>query len=1352
MATPNRRSVRLDVELQTVGEESLRRAGAALRTLAEQGEEAAPDLARLATEFDRLAERAKSLGNLSAASAAVDRLSEEQREAAGAAALAGEAYTRQAAAVAALRMREQELAEAVRQGREAKVAAENSVRELTRSTDAAGKQALGYRSRQTELNEALSQSNATIVENRNALERLQPELRQAATEEARLATALQRAEDAARSRATALLTGERALQAAGAAAFAAGVATTELAAAEGDLVTATRAAAVEANRLAEAREVGEAAMRKLTAPERPPEAEQEQLTASLREAEAAERRYVVAIEAAAAAGTDDVAALRARRTAAEALINTERELDLAQRELAQSRSAARAGLVADAQALVQAARAADEKAAATRRLVTEAKQAGAALQQAFGATGVRSIDAIEREIAETAAAMFTLERAARSGAVGVDDLNRAAAAAAVKVNRLQQEIQQVQTLPGAFERINTSFNSLLTRFGALSAAIATVGVAVQPILQATIALDQMRRVLTTVTGSAESAERQIEFLRRTAQQSGQEFGGLGQSYAKFAASALQSGLSLETVQEVFKSVALAAGNLGLSTDQSRRALEALSQIASKGTVGMEELRQQLGDALPGVLPLLAKELGLTQQELAKVVESGQLLANEAIPAIGRALTAFQPQNGVINGLVASWNRFVNVVKQAGTTIVEGPAGAAVGAGLEKLGALIARLGQTAVITSEAVGLSARALGTLAGEAALAAKGQGDLDRLLAQLSSNLEEARGKVNSYNETAFNLSTTNKELAEALKGVGLSLAKLALEQQKQIDQAEIGSAATRKYAEAAEKYAEAIGELNAIEEDQERAAERSVEATERVAVARRRSSEAAELEAEQLRIAKIALIEETQRRGESVDSIKALVEKRNDQIVKAEAAAQKEAALAEKARVVAANTRAAAEAIGDQSKQLDALVAAVDRAAVEYERLRILNNEGRASSDKLKDADEALTRAKKALKNAIDDLNTALQRSISVLESENEVKTAGLRLELERAKTAEVLAKARGDEVAATQANIAVKQIEASIARAENNLTLQTIRLKLDELDTRERQLRASRQLTPALEAEIATARRLLIAQTLETAAKEEANKRTVISTENVKKDTEARSRHGAVLDTNRSYLERHSTAQRTDNEEARASAELNQAVVRAIEAKNEALTQMLRTYERATAAERAATEAAREYNRARGETSGITGFGDSQTRERERTFEDGKIDSIGDLIRRTPDGGITRTVDTGQATNRPSSGNWTYTLDPAQIVVPGRDAKNNPVPGGWMRVPVTNSGLTGGRPTVPTLGTGGGGGGGLLLTPAPRATPSSASRTVNVNLTLAGETASLTGLAEREADQLLTLLERAQSARS
>ena len=54
------------------------------------------------------------------------------------------------------------------------------------------------------------------------------------------------------------------------------------------------------------------------------------------------------------------------------------------------------------------------------------------------------------------------------------------------------------------------------------------------------------------------------------------------------------------------------------------ALTATAQVFSKGKVSAEELRQQIGERLPGAFSLFAKSLGITPQELDKALEDGKV--------------------------------------------------------------------------------------------------------------------------------------------------------------------------------------------------------------------------------------------------------------------------------------------------------------------------------------------------------------------------------------------------------------------------------------------------------------------------------------------------------------------------------------------------------------------------------------------------------------------------------------------------------------------------------------------------------------------------------------------------------
>lgn len=871
---------------------------------------------------------------------------------------------------------------------------------------------------------------------------------------------------------------------------------------------------------------GVEAMRLLEHSARAADKAQEQLIASLRETEQAAERYAVAVTRSAEAGEVDAEAMRERRAAAEALIASERNLTAEQREAVAIRDRNRGLLVAEAQALLAAARAADESRAATARLVQQTlalgtsvdkssasiRQMGAITEQAFGQTGVRGLQSIEAEVRRVDLAISQLARDMQAGRISVADFDRAVGSATVKLAALKREAATIPALPGQFERLSQSVQSVISRFGALGAAVATVGVAVRPVIEATVALEQMRRALTTVTGSAEEAGRQIDFVRNVSQQAGQKFTEVGQSYAKFAASALQSGLTIKQTQEVFQSVALAAGNLGLSSDQAKRALEALSQIAAKGTVSMEELRQQLGDALPGVLPLLAKELGLTQAELVKVVEAGSLLAVEAIPAIGRSLQALGPQSGVVNGMVASWSRFINVVQQAGTTLVEGPLGQVAAAGLTALGGVIRDVSVAAVGASEAFKLFG--LSTLAVFDALTPGGL-KLKDLGKTLDEFAQQAGANIQKYKDVAYAGAEGTKKLESETAKLGGSLAKLALESQKTIDKAALQSQAADKVVEARKKEIETSGALASLAGDEAAARDAAAAATRRGAEAGEAAAAADLRVVEALRTARTALIEKAAAEGLSTDATKKAVEELDNKIIKATADVEKSQAQAAalRAGAVAADLNAAAarnnaDRIGELRKaHEDAIV------ALELARVAIVNGAG--SEQDATVAAEALAKAKGLLRDAIDDVTEALELQLKAMEADVKLAEAGIKLEIERQKNAVRSAELAGNEFKARQARLKIVEAELQLSNLASGAKRAEAEATLLAIATQEAELKSLGLLTPEKAIELEARRKVQLAAVLEAQATNESSEAKRKEYENLKLGLPARNAYtGAV----------------------------------------------------------------------------------------------------------------------------------------------------------------------------------------------------------------------------------------------
>src|SRR3569832_719115 len=85
------------------------------------------------------------------------------------------------------------------------------------------------------------------------------------------------------------------------------------------------------------------------------------------------------------------------------------------------------------------------------------------------------------------------------------------------------------------------------------------------------------------------------------------------------------------IRDIFSAIIETTTVLGKTEAETTGILNALQQMISKGVVSSEELRQQLGDRLPGAVQAAARALGVTTGQLNKMLEQGQILTDDFLP-------------------------------------------------------------------------------------------------------------------------------------------------------------------------------------------------------------------------------------------------------------------------------------------------------------------------------------------------------------------------------------------------------------------------------------------------------------------------------------------------------------------------------------------------------------------------------------------------------------------------------------------------------------------------------------------------------------------------------------------------
>lgn len=200
---------------------------------------------------------------------------------------------------------------------------------------------------------------------------------------------------------------------------------------------------------------------------------------------------------------------------------------------------------------------------------------------------------------------------------------------------------------------------LLSAFG-IATGTQLIAQIAKDIFETTKEIQSMDMALKQVTQTQEAYATSQMFLSRVSEAYGADIGKLTTQFTQFYVSAKDK-LSANQIEDIFESITKAGATMGLSTEKQERAFLALNQMMSKGTIQAEELRGQLGEALPGALGIMAKSLGVSEKELAKMMKNGELLASEVLPKFAKQLEITYGIENVtrVETLAAAQSRYTN---------------------------------------------------------------------------------------------------------------------------------------------------------------------------------------------------------------------------------------------------------------------------------------------------------------------------------------------------------------------------------------------------------------------------------------------------------------------------------------------------------------------------------------------------------------------------------------------------------------------------------------------------------------------------------------------------------------------
>ena len=269
------------------------------------------------------------------------------------------------------------------------------------------------------------------------------------------------------------------------------------------------------------------------------------------------------------------------------------------------------------------------------------------------ADATRAVDIIFRGTDQVSPAIKSIDQSLLGISGGADD-------AAKSVDQVGGKMEELGGKPRA------SVEAAATALKALAASLI-----VKDFIQANVAFETFERTMTLVKGSSEAAAKEFDYLQQLTNTLGLEVLSTAKNYADLSAATRGTNLEGQGTREIFEAVSIAMAALGKSSADTQGALNAVTQIVSKGTVSMEELRQQLGERVPGAFQIAAESMGLTTQELDKLVSSGKLAAEDFLPKFAAGLKAAFGDVSYVDTYTASLNRLKNSVTDAELIIGRG---------------------------------------------------------------------------------------------------------------------------------------------------------------------------------------------------------------------------------------------------------------------------------------------------------------------------------------------------------------------------------------------------------------------------------------------------------------------------------------------------------------------------------------------------------------------------------------------------------------------------------------------------------------------------------------------------------
>lgn len=217
---------------------------------------------------------------------------------------------------------------------------------------------------------------------------------------------------------------------------------------------------------------------------------------------------------------------------------------------------------------------------------------------------------------------------------------------------------EVDNLRGKVSSFGSALSNIGTGIGisAGMAGLSGISDVLSEGFSTSLRIENLDATYSAIYDGTAKAKQELAFIRAEADRLGLSFLDTADSAKMFFASSKGSSIEKDA-KDIFSAFSELAVTMRLSKEQTSGMFLALGQSASKGKLMAQELREQLGEKVPGIFRVIADSLGVTTTQLDKMLEEGKVGLDalaKAVPVIRERFGSALPE--AVNSTTAAIGR------------------------------------------------------------------------------------------------------------------------------------------------------------------------------------------------------------------------------------------------------------------------------------------------------------------------------------------------------------------------------------------------------------------------------------------------------------------------------------------------------------------------------------------------------------------------------------------------------------------------------------------------------------------------------------------------------------------------